>query len=836
MKKLRKLSHALLSSATLMVLSQTSYGLGLGPIQLQSYLNQPLIAKVKINEIGDVSANEIRVQMASREAFEKAGISRNFSLTNFDFEVVKEGDEHFVYIKSFDPIRDPFLSFIVEARWSSGTVLREFTVLLDPIEVAAQYQPTKPVAKPVKALPKSNAPLKTGQFYGPVAPNDTLWEIASRLAATTGSDVEQTMMAIAAKNPDAFLRGNINGLKQKVTLKLPTQQETKLISRSEAIARIKEHDIAWRQRRDVAPITLSRPVVEAQPAVVAGPKKPVELIVPGQEVSKQAIDASQMSAQSHRTSNPQAAELQQRLLMIEETIDTLKRINANLQKNQDNLQKRNQELLAIVEAKESELLNLRQYRAQTAITEQPQIIRPQQADGQADVIQPEQVAEPVVISPQDPTKTLEQATAGSVNEHDPKTTLSQSLQDQIASYTKNKSGQKTMLEGQAPAQKLAGNFEAPTVATSGTSASQATGAILAAPTTSTPEPQSSNLWVWIALLFGTGAAAAGFEYVRRYRPELLADFKSFKLPFINKPEAFAEEDVVEEHETIQVDTHQEETSPQTSDQEMTDAFAVFDESDESMTGVTSKAQQPSETPSSATSVQTIEALIGQEQFDQALELINQHLETYPQDWEIHVKRLEIFQQLGDFERLTEHLNQLPNDLASNAPNEWQAIQAIIEKGMLAAQAPSQAPQAVESKSPPQQEAINQDEPASQAQSNEIAFDFDSEHHESTNEPEAGQIDSLNLAKQCGVDDNTLEFELASSETAPVQQEADENGHEQNAYLEDKNESETKLALARAYIDLGDSVLANEQLKEVLTTGTPEQKAQAEALLQELKKD
>ncbi|MCX7103225.1 MAG: hypothetical protein NTX38_17525 [Methylobacter sp.] len=52
-------------------------------------------------------------------------------------------------------------------------------------------------------------------------------------------------------------------------------------------------------------------------------------------------------------------------------------------------------------------------------------------------------------------------------------------------------------------------------------------------------------------------------------------------------------------------------------------------------------------------------------------------------------------------------------------------------------------------------------------------------------------------------------------------------------LTDMDELETKLDLAKAYVDMGDSVAAIDLAREVLEQGTDDQKKAAQALLDEL---
>ena len=99
--------------------------LGLGELTLKSYLNEPLDAEVQLLEIGDLDPTQIKVRLATREDFSRAGVERAYFLTSLQFEVVADGsDGAKLLITSSDPVREPFLDFIVEARWPTGRLLR----------------------------------------------------------------------------------------------------------------------------------------------------------------------------------------------------------------------------------------------------------------------------------------------------------------------------------------------------------------------------------------------------------------------------------------------------------------------------------------------------------------------------------------------------------------------------------------------------------------------------------------------------------------------------------------------------------------------------------------
>ncbi|HSP32276.1 MAG TPA: peptigoglycan-binding protein LysM, partial [Halomonas sp.] len=114
-----------------------SNALGLGELQLDSALNQPLSASIQLQGGEGLSPDDIRVSLANQEAFQSAGIDRPFFLTDLRFVPVVENNRLFIRVESSRPVREPFLNFLVELRRPNGRMLREYTLLLDP----PLYQP-----------------------------------------------------------------------------------------------------------------------------------------------------------------------------------------------------------------------------------------------------------------------------------------------------------------------------------------------------------------------------------------------------------------------------------------------------------------------------------------------------------------------------------------------------------------------------------------------------------------------------------------------------------------------------------------------------------------------
>jgi pilus assembly protein FimV len=111
----------------------TVHALGLGEIAVESALDQPFEATIQLRNVGSLEPNEVIVNLASAEDFERVGVERFFFLSRLQFETdLSDLGRPRVHVTSRDSITEPFVNFVVEVLWPSGRLLREYTVLLDP--------------------------------------------------------------------------------------------------------------------------------------------------------------------------------------------------------------------------------------------------------------------------------------------------------------------------------------------------------------------------------------------------------------------------------------------------------------------------------------------------------------------------------------------------------------------------------------------------------------------------------------------------------------------------------------------------------------------------------
>lgn len=254
--------------------------LGLGGMRTQSALNQPFYAEIELFDVKTDELDTVKVRLASADAFRDAGAERPHFLTRLRFTpMLGRAGQPIVQVTSREPIREPYLDFLVEVLWPEGRMVKEYTVLMDPptrgsrsapnvsmpnaaapvrrapptarttpppprtrpqapaprqsqpaAETAAASQPeSRPVSPPVpppmpQPVPRQAANTEFPLHYGPVRNGVGLWRIARRMAPP-GASVAQTAMALYRNNQDAFVRGNINLLAVNSDLYIPTAEE-----------------------------------------------------------------------------------------------------------------------------------------------------------------------------------------------------------------------------------------------------------------------------------------------------------------------------------------------------------------------------------------------------------------------------------------------------------------------------------------------------------------------------------------------------------------------------------------------------------------------------------
>jgi pilus assembly protein FimV len=329
--------------------------LGLGELTLHSYLNEPLKAEVDLLETAELSADQIRIRLASREDFARAGVERQYFLTSLKFELeFKEDGSTRLLLTSTERVREPFLDFLVEARWPNGRILREYTVLLDPplfegsgsgVIAAVKVPTSAPTSVPEQATGATAADDQATQInrdrYGSnaaamptagaeylVQRDETLWSI-SRRARPAGSSIHQTMLDIQRLNPEAFMGNNINRLKAGYVLRLPSSAEITEADFEDAVAEVAQQEANWQDNVETIDARRLEPDSADSSGVAGSDEDQGRLQIAGVDDDTRDNGADgNLSARMENLDRVQRdnSDLLVRVDSMEEQVDTLKRL------------------------------------------------------------------------------------------------------------------------------------------------------------------------------------------------------------------------------------------------------------------------------------------------------------------------------------------------------------------------------------------------------------------------------------------------------------------------------------------------------------------------------
>jgi pilus assembly protein FimV len=400
------------------LLPTNSFALGLGEIEVNSFLNQALDAEIQVISARPGEIDDLLVSLASREAFTRAGLARTRNLSELRFAVKKneEGDQAVILVTTKGSVKEPFLNFLIEADWSKGRVLREFTVLLDPpfyanqpaatdiasapveepvveeasvSEVAAQSgvtpiaessEPaqmqetvTEPMAVVEETQPESASDVYVSSetqniAFGDVlvVKDDTLWGIASAHKDQDHS-MAQVMLAFQRANPDAFNDGNINNMKVGAVLRVPSTDDLNAIGQQEAYAEVLVQNGLWDEY--VTRVTGVSPAVASETGGtdMAAQEDPNEaggelsLLLPGEGESESSGIGDTGDVDALRT----------RLAIAEEDLDAARIENQELESRIAELQARLskvEELQKMVEIEDDSLAQMQADQAEQTET------------------------------------------------------------------------------------------------------------------------------------------------------------------------------------------------------------------------------------------------------------------------------------------------------------------------------------------------------------------------------------------------------------------------------------------------------------------------------------
>ncbi|CAN5322596.1 motility hub landmark protein FimV [soil metagenome] len=272
--------------------SLEAHAVALGRITVQSALGESLRAEIDISDLSAEETSSLRIGIAGAEVFKSAGLEYTAAVAGLDVKLQRRADgRSYLRLSSNRAVTEPFVDLVLEAKWASGRVTRDYTMLFDPpslrpnsAAVAAStpvlpralvVSPDRPLreAAPVpsaRPAPRPVAVVKAPAMRLPpaekiagvrqvtVRPGDNASKIALQNKPASVS-LDQMLVALLRGNPEAFVGGNINVIKSGAVVDIPDEQAASALTPREAqqtlIAQSKDFNTFRRKLADGVPAT-----------------------------------------------------------------------------------------------------------------------------------------------------------------------------------------------------------------------------------------------------------------------------------------------------------------------------------------------------------------------------------------------------------------------------------------------------------------------------------------------------------------------------------------------------------------------------------------------------
>lgn len=385
-----------------------SHALSLGGFEVKSALDEPLRGIIELESVEPEMRDSLTASLGSTEDFQRADVPRMEYLQALEFSVgAGPNGETLIEVTSQQPMKEPFLHFLVAVQWSSGKLVREYTGLLDPPLYAGQSAPrveapavtaeSSAPAADVTAAPSAEPSTSAGAAvaggsgvaeYGPTRQGDTLWDIASRLdTGDVQANVYQVMIALQRQNPDAFIDNNVNRLKTGQILQLRDLSVIAQISPQQASAayaaqleqwqgqgeRLASADDAAPSADDVAQTTSAaadEPVAVGESGAdsaaapsASGEAQPGEVLTIVQATADESGDSQSAGAGSDQAG--ELATMQTRIATLQESLESRNLENDELRERVRLLESQLENAQRLIEIESQEMAAAQQQAADT---------------------------------------------------------------------------------------------------------------------------------------------------------------------------------------------------------------------------------------------------------------------------------------------------------------------------------------------------------------------------------------------------------------------------------------------------------------------------------------
>ncbi|MBV8034443.1 FimV/HubP family polar landmark protein [Roseateles sp.] len=364
-----------LALAALLMVSGGAQALGLGKLNVQSALGEAMRAEIDVTSLTPEEAATLKARIALPDAYRATGIDYNPVLTSTHVQVVRNNGRTVLRVSSDRSVQEPFVDVILELSWSSGRLVREYTLLFDPPSLtkpapvitappaiaaapapaAAASSEAVPAPAPAAtvALPRNaaapapvaatRAPAPAAEVQRPpvtaaseyaVRSGDSLSKVAAR-TQVSGISLDQMLVGLFRNNPDAFIDGNMNRLKAGSTLRVPGSDTLAAISHGEArqVIQAQSADFsAYRQRLASAAPTLQNTESERQSKgqvqAAIEDRRPAAAPTPDKLTLSKAGGAAASAAEAKLSKDAEKKDAAARVAELTRNVEELKKLSS----------------------------------------------------------------------------------------------------------------------------------------------------------------------------------------------------------------------------------------------------------------------------------------------------------------------------------------------------------------------------------------------------------------------------------------------------------------------------------------------------------------------------
>jgi FimV-like protein len=342
------LASAWVVASLLTCASLSAKALTLGQFSVESGLGEPLRAAIEITQYKVEDLRRLKVQLAEPASFAQAGMAFVPALQGVQTRLEFRGDgKPYIALTGQTPVNEHFVDVIVEAQWPSGRLAMNYTLLVSPVG-AVKIQTTKPqgdalatapVMPPVvspqplaaTATPALDSLVRKGEDAITVRAGDTASKIVLR-NLPAGVSLDQMLLAMLRANPEAFIEGNVNLLREGARVHLPTAQEAAQMSAEEArqtvIAQTADF-VAYARRLAQSTWTATDTASRVMTGKVALEAPSEAAVLTGQDtltLSKRAVTPD--SDEARLTVEREIQDKTEQLAVLKKNLETLKALSA----------------------------------------------------------------------------------------------------------------------------------------------------------------------------------------------------------------------------------------------------------------------------------------------------------------------------------------------------------------------------------------------------------------------------------------------------------------------------------------------------------------------------